>query len=160
MGPLSRELVVTAATQPSDDAERASGEEPRRLARRQWWLRLVIVAGATVAYPLSFFERDGAMPTFLVCPTRYVTDLPCPSCGFTRAWFAISSGDFRAALELNVLSFLAYGVGLFLIGFLGWELATHRDVLAPFLRRHRRVIYGLIIVLIVARYAVLWTLHG
>lgn len=43
------------------------------------------------------------------CLTRTVLGIPCPSCGLTRAFCALSHGDFPAALAYNPLSPVMYG---------------------------------------------------
>jgi hypothetical protein len=46
-------------------------------------------------------------PTFNVCLFRMATGLPCPSCGTTHSVISISNGNFKAALNENILGYLA-----------------------------------------------------
>lgn len=39
-----------------------------------------------------------------MCPVLYLTGLPCPFCGMTRATFALARGDLDAALAAHPLS--------------------------------------------------------
>ena len=42
----------------------------------------------------------------LVCPFKYVTGIPCPGCGGTRAFFALVHGHIAEAVMINPLSVL------------------------------------------------------
>jgi hypothetical protein len=48
----------------------------------------------------------------LVCPLSAWAALPCPTCGSTRALFALVAGDWAGALRLNPLTTLAAGAAL------------------------------------------------
>lgn len=39
------------------------------------------------------------------CPMVQMTGLPCPACGLTRAGIALLKGNFKAALEINLMIF-------------------------------------------------------
>ncbi|MDR0886350.1 MAG: DUF2752 domain-containing protein [Clostridiales Family XIII bacterium] len=55
---------------------------------------------------------------FIGCPFRFVTHIPCPGCGFTRAIFATFRLDFRAAFYFNPAWPLVYLWGIiYVIGF-------------------------------------------
>ncbi|MEO7716422.1 MAG: DUF2752 domain-containing protein [Capsulimonas sp.] len=43
-----------------------------------------------------------------ICPFYYLTGLPCPGCGLTRAFVLIGHGDLRQSLALHPLGWLAY----------------------------------------------------
>jgi len=131
-----------------------------RITQKGWWFRLFLVLAIIGSYVLAFGVPDlGDESGIVLCPSRLLTDTRCPSCGFTRSWFAIAAGDYPAALHLNVLSFLFFGVGLALIPVLIGELATQRDVVERTLRRHRRPVYAVVAMLVVIRYAVLFWLE-
>ncbi len=40
------------------------------------------------------------------CPIRYVTGIPCPGCGLTRAYWAVLHLDFAAAFSYHPLFWL------------------------------------------------------
>ena len=42
------------------------------------------------------------------CIFRYLTDFPCPFCGFTRSFWAISAGHWNVALANSPLSLAVY----------------------------------------------------
>ena len=51
--------------------------------------------------------------TGIGCPVRFVTGVPCPGCGLTRAWLALLSGEPRVALAFHPLFWAApIAVGL------------------------------------------------
>jgi hypothetical protein len=47
-----------------------------------------------------------------VCLFKYLTDIPCPSCGSSRSVIAILHGDIHEAFYLNPLGFLIFGIML------------------------------------------------
>ena len=55
------------------------------------------------------------------CTFREATGLPCPGCGLTRAFCAISRGDWGEAVALNPLAFPFYAGGVLI---LLWPLLT------------------------------------
>ncbi|MCL2664432.1 MAG: DUF2752 domain-containing protein [Defluviitaleaceae bacterium] len=47
---------------------------------------------------------------FIGCPIRFVTGLPCPGCGMTRAALALARLDFAGAFFMHPLIFLTVPV--------------------------------------------------
>jgi hypothetical protein len=43
-------------------------------------------------------------PEFTVCALRRFAGLPCPGCGLTRAFLALSRGDLEAAIHFHPLA--------------------------------------------------------
>lgn len=58
--------------------------------------------------------------SYVVCPIKAVTDIPCPSCGSTRSVLSIMHGDFVDGFLLNPLGYMLFGA-LLVIPF--WLLA-------------------------------------
>ena len=75
-------------------------------------LRLAIAAVVVLALWLI------TPPYVASCPFRWLTALPCPLCGMTRALFLLAKGHIREAVELHALSPLvaAFGVALAIAG--------------------------------------------
>ena len=89
-------------------------------ARRQFGLIWGAVAAGLVALsPLA--ERLAA--TLPACPVKTWLDLPCPSCGTTRAALALSRLDPMAALALNPLATVAWA-GLIVVGLVAGSAAA------------------------------------
>jgi hypothetical protein len=59
-----------------------------------------------VAALFTFFAlyRAPLVPQFRLCGFYWLTGLPCPLCGLTRAMCQLFHGQMRSALELNALS--------------------------------------------------------
>lgn len=85
--------------------------------------------------------------TGIGCPVRFVTGVPCPGCGLTRAWLALLSGEPRAALAFHPLFWVA-PIAIFLAVFS--EMAASG--------RMRRILLLACGVLIVA-FLVVWALR-
>jgi len=73
------------------------GKEVRSFLNRERKVLLVIAVAAFVAARLR-------LP---ICPFAYLTGLPCPGCGLSRAAFALFRGDVRGALAMHPLVFVA-----------------------------------------------------
>ena len=50
---------------------------------------------------LIFSER---LPTILRCPFKFITGLPCPGCGMTRATLSLFKGDMLSSFYYNPLA--------------------------------------------------------
>ncbi len=50
----------------------------------------------------TYFYHQGYRVGFLVCPIQHLTGIPCPTCGMTRSFMAISQGNLVAALAENL----------------------------------------------------------
>ncbi len=63
---------------------------------------------------MSIFPTENiiSITSFVVCPFRLITGIPCPGCGMTRSFFAIIQGNFLDAAYLNPFSFFL----IFLLG--------------------------------------------
>ena len=73
-------------------------------------LYLLILAFSLAGYSLIILNHyllkmNKSTPN--VCLFRQVTGIPCPSCGITHSVLSISKGNFRQALDDNVLGFPA-----------------------------------------------------
>ncbi len=63
---------------------------------------------ALLALVVSALLPPQALPETPLCPSAAVLSLPCPGCGLTHAFCALSHGDLRAAAGYNPSVFLLY----------------------------------------------------
>ena len=68
---------------------------------------VAVLAGLALLFSRMF--PAAAVPAVWVCPFQRLLHLPCPGCGLTRAFCAISHGEFAAAWALNPFGFVFYG---------------------------------------------------
>jgi len=71
--------------------------------------RLVQIVSVSII-ALSFVFKPDSLPKIDLCLFHAATGLQCPGCGMTRAFCAISHGQFIYAWRLNPLSFYLYAL--------------------------------------------------
>ena len=121
--------------------------------------RLAVLGAASVlavAAALDFFGLT-SQSIISTCPMLHLTGLPCPLCGMTRAFAALSSGRLSQAVSFNVAA-PALSVAVVVWGALGAvQWASARPVLDRIWRRAGRpIVYTLGVVVAVAWVAELW----
>lgn len=55
---------------------------------------------------LLLFEHP--LPYLFQCKFKLLFDIPCPSCGSSRAWIHLLNGDWRSSLKTNPLGLLSF----------------------------------------------------
>ncbi|WP_088893259.1 DUF2752 domain-containing protein [Leptolyngbya ohadii] len=90
--------------------------------------RLIGLAGVTAPFLGAVFYNHGYRISWLVCPLRSLTGIPCPFCGMTRSLMAAARGNFVEAIDYHAFGVLL--VGVLLLAVLHWltELGTGRRV--------------------------------
>jgi len=73
--------------------------------------RLLTLAAAGIL-AASFVWTPDALPRIELCAMHRLTGIPCPGCGLTRSFCAISHGDFAAAYHFNPFGYLFYVAAL------------------------------------------------
>lgn len=68
-------------------------------------LFIVFLAGYIWLY-FSITKNNSVNKSAEVCLIKYVTNIPCPSCGSTRSVISLIKGDFIGALNLNPIGYL------------------------------------------------------
>lgn len=107
--------------------------------RAEFFLHLMLLVVSTAVILLSVFMRnEGETLVFLPgsdlplpesCAVRQLFGINCPGCGLTRAFIAISDGQWARAWHFNPASFVVYLFVVFQIPwrcFQMWRIATHR----------------------------------
>ena len=64
--------------------------------------------GALCVLAISAIFKPETLPNIPACSFKQATGRPCPGCGLTRGFCAISHGRFADALHFNPFSFLLY----------------------------------------------------
>ena len=77
------------------------------LDRNKLYLILLIacLAGYIWLY-FSLTKNITESKSFEVCLIKYVTNIPCPSCGSSRSVISLTKGDFIGALNFNPIGYL------------------------------------------------------
>ena len=77
------------------------------LDRNKLYLILLIacLAGYIWLY-FSLTKNITESKSFEVCLIKYVTNIPCPSCGSSRSIISLTKGDFIGALNFNPIGYL------------------------------------------------------
>lgn len=60
-----------------------------------------------------------------MCPAVFLTGLPCPACGLTRAGRAVLHGQFQSAWEIHPFIYVFIGFGIF---FLLFRYGFHKEM--------------------------------
>jgi len=77
--------------------------------RLYWLLFILCIAGYIWLY--IWLLTGGSKPDASeVCIIRYVTGVPCPSCGSTRSAYSLLSGDLLSAIYINPLGIVVLGI--------------------------------------------------
>ena len=78
---------------------------PERIRRGLNGLLVLLLLGALAYASALLFGWN--------CPVKYLTGVPCPGCGLSRALAALLRLDFRAALRLHPMIFVLPPVVLY-----------------------------------------------
>jgi hypothetical protein len=87
------------------------------------------LAVLAISYVYAPYVHDGP----IVCLLRGLVGIPCPSCGLTRAFCALSHFELREALRYHALSPIVFGAVLATPFVAAYEVATRRPVSRPWL---------------------------
>ncbi len=78
-------------------ANKRNNSEGERARLRAAFLFAGAALAGLVLSVLLFWKRG------IGCPIRYLTGVPCPGCGMTRAWLSALHGDLAAAFAYHPL---------------------------------------------------------
>ncbi|HLX63447.1 MAG TPA: DUF2752 domain-containing protein [Planctomycetota bacterium] len=78
--------------------------------------------GALSVLAVSAIYKPETLPHIPMCSFKTMTGRPCPGCGLTRAFCAISHGRVGEAFYFNPFAFVFYAG---MVGVALWPLAAH-----------------------------------
>lgn len=97
-------------------------------------LYILLSAACIAGYSWLYFSNLGDNNTE-VCLFKQFTNLPCPSCGSTRAVLQLFHGNFRDAFYLNPLGYLIIALLLIIPLWITADLITAKATLSTFYQK-------------------------
>jgi Protein of unknown function (DUF2752) len=97
------------------------------LSNRQRFNRWSIIGFCSAPLIGSFLYRYGYRLSFLKCPLRALTGIPCPTCGMTRSFVASAQGNLEAAIQYHLFGPALFLLFLTVVLCLLWDLKTNRN---------------------------------
>jgi len=90
-----------------------------------------IIAGYFILYSFSnFLDNEQS-----VCLFKNLTNIPCPSCGTTRASIKLIHGEFVNSILINPLGFFV-SVTLFIsIIWMSYDISKNKETFFPFIKK-------------------------
>jgi hypothetical protein len=76
---------------------------------------------------ISFFITPYLDSGIEVCAMKFLTGIPCPGCGLTHSFCAVSSGNFQAAFGFHLLGPFLYALTLVFICILIAEIFFDKE---------------------------------
>lgn len=105
-------------TTPSPPAPASNAPPPSRLLAA-WGLhrfpRRYSALAAGLVLAVSFFFAPETLPGPGLCWFERMTNLPCPGCGLTRAYCALSHARFADAMAFHPFAWVLYGLTLLVL---------------------------------------------
>ena len=101
-------------------------------------LYLLLGVACLAGYAWVYFEQTYASThpgVSSVCLVKHVTNIPCPSCGSTRAVLNIIEGNWGDALYLNPLGYLIAAILLLLPLWILFDWVARKNSLYFFYKR-------------------------
>ena len=71
-------------------------------------LAVFALAGLSALFLVSAFFKPSTGEYFTICGFKNLTGLPCPGCGLTHSFCALTQGDIGGAFTFNLLGPLLY----------------------------------------------------
>ncbi|MBL7970311.1 MAG: DUF2752 domain-containing protein [Prolixibacteraceae bacterium] len=89
---------------------------------------MACVAGYIWLY-IGLSIHQSGIKTVEVCPIKHLTNIPCPSCGSTRAVILLTKGEFVKALLLNPLGYVVAVIMMLTPFWILADLVTQKETL-------------------------------
>lgn len=131
---------------------------------KQSKLYLFILIACFIGYSWLFFSLHHQIQSneSTVCFFKKVTDIPCPSCGTTRAILEIAKGRFLDSILLNPFGILVALIMLVCPIWIMFDYTFKKDTFYKFYKKtelflSKRIIAILMIILIIANW--IWNIN-
>lgn len=102
-------------------------------------LYLFIVIACFVGYGWLFFslskQKQFQDDEFTVCFFKKITDIPCPSCGTTRAVIEISKGEFISSIFLNPFGIIVALIMMICPIWIGYDYFLKKETFFQFYKK-------------------------
>ena len=103
---MNVELVneIRDGSQPTETADARARLAPYASTK----LAVFALAGLSALFLVSAFFKPSTGEYFTICGFKNLTGLPCPGCGLTHSFCALTQGDIGGAFSFNLLGPLLY----------------------------------------------------
>jgi hypothetical protein len=104
------------------------------LSRKKLYILLsaALIAGYTWIFYENTANPAGESDDITVCLLKHVTNIPCPSCGSTRAVVSLLHGNFITALTTNPMGIIIALIMIFTPVWIMFDLITEKKTLLEF----------------------------
>ncbi|MGB7416457.1 MAG: DUF2752 domain-containing protein [Thermosynechococcaceae cyanobacterium] len=92
-----------------------------RACRNRWGLLGICSVPLLGAIPYG----NGYRLPFLACPILHLTGIPCPTCGMTRSFVAISQGHWQQAVSFHLFGPVLFALFAIIVVHTAIELKTN-----------------------------------
>lgn len=105
-----------------------------RLSAKDCLPRWGILGGCALPVAGAYAHAQGISIPLLACPLKWMTGVPCPTCGMTRSFLALAQGHLEQSLTYHLFGPLLF-IG-FVVAFIHVfvELVTQKRLSAFYLR--------------------------
>jgi len=97
---------------------------------------------------INYFELNHGIT---VCYFKNITGIPCPSCGSTRATYALLHGNVLSSILINPLAIITNFIIFISIFWMIFDIIKNKETFCPFLKRDWdtiiKIIGGLLILI-------------
>ncbi len=90
--------------------------------------RIVVCSGCVSAVAASFLYAPWVSHGPILCPFRFLLGMPCPGCGLTRSFCAVSNGHLLAAVKYHLFGPLLFAACVAAVPLLAAEMIRRRRI--------------------------------
>jgi hypothetical protein len=92
---------------------------------RTKWIKLLIFVSPIFG---AYFYSNTSYNSPLFCPIKALTGIPCPSCGMTRSFLAIATGNLPESLEYHIFGIVLFIGCLMTVIHFSLEITIKRNI--------------------------------